>query len=96
VSSDGRLYSRPLPGGGYVAIESQPEAPDTPAVHALLLVERRADPARRLGHSPPVVAEAVAPDPEHALDALFAIAINNVEIARALQRWAKTKGDPEG
>jgi len=53
----------------------------------VLLVERRSDPTRRIGHAPPVVAEAVAADPAAALAALFEIAANNVEIARALQRW---------
>lgn len=143
MSDDSRLYERPLPGGGYVAIESAadvappppgaadpgtvgspagnagpeaassgaphpapeaaPEATPQPAsqaasqalpqpprestVHAQLLVERRADPGRRVGHPPPVVAETDAPDAQRALDALYAIAANNVEVARALQRW---------
>jgi len=89
--SDRRLYSRALPGGGYVAIESTPETPGTSPVHALLLVERRADPTRRVGHTPPIVAEATAADPDEAVEALFAIAANNVEIARALQLWQASR-----
>jgi hypothetical protein len=92
MPNDNRLYSRALPGGGYVSIESSSETDDESRVHAVLLVERRADPTRRVGHAPPIVAEAVAQDPGQALDALFAIAANNVEIARALQRWQAKKG----
>jgi hypothetical protein len=87
TGNDGLLYSRLLPGGGYVSIEATPEAIDSPRIRAMLFVERRADPTRRIGHAPPVVAETVAVDPQRALEALFAIATNNVEIARALQRW---------
>jgi len=87
MNGDGQLYTRPLPGGGYVAIESTRESADSPRIRAMLLVERRVDPTRRIGHAPPIVAEVVAADPQGALEALFAIAANNVEIARALQRW---------
>ena len=79
-------YQRSLPGGGYVAIESTRESASAPA-RATLLVERRADPIRRVGHPPPVVAEAVDTDPQRALDALSHIADDNVEVARALRRW---------
>jgi hypothetical protein len=92
IQGDGRLYSRSLPGGGYVSIESAPESSGSPHIRAMLLVERRADPTRRVGHQPPVVAETVAIDSQHALDELFAIAANNVEVARALQRWQSSRG----
>lgn len=87
--SDGedRLYRRQLPGGGYVSIESAPDGTDDASVRAQVRVERRADPGRRVGHVPPVVAEAVAPDVQRAIDELYGIAANNVEVARALQRW---------
>jgi hypothetical protein len=91
MNGDGQLYSRALPGGGYVSIESMPESADPSRIRAQLLVERRVDPTRRVGHAPPVVAEAVAADPQAALEALFAIAANNVEIARALQRWQASR-----
>jgi len=90
MRNPGRLYMRPLPGGGFVSIESAGTGPG--AVRAILIVERRADPARRLGHAPPVVAEATAENTARALDALFSIASNNVEIARALQRWRAVVG----
>jgi hypothetical protein len=74
-------YSRPLPGGGLVFIESAPDG-------ARLWVERRTDPHRRMGHTPPVLAWA----PE--ADALVQIAADNVAVARAIQRW-QAGGRPE-
>jgi hypothetical protein len=85
--SDSRLYRRQLPGGGYVAIDSTTGVSESARVHVQLLVERRADLARRAGHEPPVVAEADAADPTQVFDELYAIAVDNVEVARALQRW---------
>jgi len=116
VSGDGRVYRRPLPGGGYVAIDSTPEpstdkSSDKPndkstdqsagapkdgkpaIVRAQVLVERRSDPGRRVGHVPPVVAETVAEDVEHAIDELRKIAADNVAVARALQRWQARRSD---
>lgn len=60
-------------------------------MHALLLVERRADPIRRIGHAPPVIADVVDSDLQRALDSLVEIATNNVEVARALQRWQRAR-----
>jgi hypothetical protein len=78
------LYTRSLPGGGYVSIE----ATRTDVEYRLsLFVERRVDPQRRAGHAPPMVAEATGPDRERAVRQLVRIAENNVEVARALQRW---------
>lgn len=84
-----RVYRRPLPGGGYVAIDSAPKNASGTAVRAHVLVERRADPGRRVGHVPPVVAEAVATDVQRAIDKLSGIVNNNVEVARALQKWQR-------
>jgi hypothetical protein len=95
VIDDDRVYRRPLPGGGYVAIDSVPDATGDATVRAHVLVERRSDPGRRVGHVPPVVAETVAPDVQHAVDALTEIAANNVEVARALQRWQARQGADE-
>jgi hypothetical protein len=78
------LYTRQLPGGGYVAIEATRS--DT-EVSLRLYVERRVDPKRRSGHHPPVVAEVSGVDREQAVRQLVRIAENNVEVARALQRW---------
>jgi hypothetical protein len=96
------LYTRQLPGGGYVTIEAAPsEAPadatanatETP-VHGVLRVERRADPARRSGHRPPVVVEATGPTDDRVLDALRPIATDNVEVARAIRRWQLSRVKP--
>jgi len=78
------LYTRQLPGGGYVAIEATQQ--DT-EVSLRLYVERRVDPKRRSGHQPPIVAEISGVDRERAVRQLVRIAENNVEVARALQRW---------
>jgi hypothetical protein len=78
------LYTRTLPGGGYVAIEATRH--DT-EYRLSLYVERRVDPQRRSGHAPPVVAEVSDADHEEAVRQLVRIAENNVEVARALQRW---------
>jgi hypothetical protein len=87
------LYTRSLPGGGYVSIEATRHDAE---YRLTLFVERRVDPQRRQGHAPPVVAEATGPDREHAVRQLVRIAENNVEVARALQRWqAERPAQPE-
>jgi hypothetical protein len=73
-------YSRPLPGGGRVIVEQEPDG-------ARLWVERRTDPHRRVGHTPPVLA--LAP----AVDELVEIAADNVAVARAIQRWQANAGN---
>lgn len=78
------LYSRTLPGGGYVTIEAEPQ---DRAVHAMLCVERRTDPTRRSGHLPPVVAEVVDASETSAFDQLYPIAANNVQLAQRIRTW---------
>ena len=78
------LYTRQLPGGCYVVIEA---TRDDAEVSLRLYVERRVDPKRRTGHQPPVVAVVSGADRERAVRELVQIAENNVEVARALQRW---------
>lgn len=80
-------YTRPLPGGGYVEIDQtgDPKA----GFSARLRVERRADPHRREGHPPPVIAEAEGADPEVAFAPLHAIAASNVSLAQRIQRWQR-------
>lgn len=79
------LYTRPLPGGGYVAIDGESRGPAEH--HARLWVERRADGDRRDGHIPPVIVEADGADLESAVEALRPIAADNVSLASALRRW---------
>jgi hypothetical protein len=77
-------YSRVLPGGGFVAIDC---AADRARHHARLWVERRADPARRAGHAPPVIVEAAGDDESALLARLTAIAGDNVALASAIRQW---------
>lgn len=79
------LYTRPLPGGGYVVIEEV--ADGSPGYRARLRVERRADLARREGHPPPVIAEVIGARPQDALAELQAIAASNVSVAQHILRW---------
>jgi hypothetical protein len=78
------LYTRQLPGGGYVVIEATRQDAE---VSLRLYVERRVDPKRRAGHQPPIVAEVSGADRDRAVRQLVRIAENNVEVARALRRW---------
>lgn len=86
MSNDKTLYSRSLPGGGFVHVELDPQSP-TGAHRAYLAVERRTDPARREGHTPPVVASAEASTRQGVFAQLLEIAADNVAVARALLRW---------
>ncbi|GAC1318588.1 MAG: hypothetical protein NVSMB22_00600 [Chloroflexota bacterium] len=79
------LYSRDLPGGGYVAIEAIPR--EGPGYSARISVERRADPSRRLGHSPPVIAELQGDSRADVFEELYRIAADNVAVARGILRW---------
>jgi hypothetical protein len=90
------IYTRALPGGGYVAVESHPNGDAGSVVQ--LAVERRADPQRRLGHAPPIVAQVDSPTTarEVVVDVatpLVEIAADNVAVARAIQRWAAQRPD---
>jgi hypothetical protein len=78
------LYTRELPGGGFVAIDT---LTDSDGHHARLWVERRSDPTRRFGHLPPIIAECQADDADGALDKLRPIASDNLTLAREIQRW---------
>ena len=82
------LYTRALPGGGFVVIEATLVAgPVATTYHAALCVERRADPTRRSGHVPPVVAEARGGNPTQILEALYPIADDNEAVARHILLW---------
>lgn len=78
-----RLFHRDLPGGGYVAIELAASTGSDRMVR--VIVERRADRARRLGHRPPVLVEETW-KPERGFGELYRIACDNVAIARGLLR----------
>ena len=87
-----QLYTRALPGGGTVVIEDESSG-ERDGFRARVIVERRADPRRRAGHTPPVVAVASGASRDEVFRVLYPIASDNVEIARALRRLA---GRPSG
>jgi hypothetical protein len=80
-----QLYSRELPGGGYVVIEAL--APDGAIHRAQLAVERRTDPLRRDGHERPIIATAEGPTAEIVYNDLYRIATDNVAVAQCILRW---------
>ena len=78
-----RLFHRDLPGGGFVAIELTGAVSTERRVR--VVVERRSDRNRRLGHVPPVIHdEPWAPD--RGIGELYRMACDNVAIARGLLR----------
>jgi len=69
-----------------VNVELDPQSAS--GVHrAYVAVERRADPVRRNGHVPPVVASAEGGTRQSVFAQLLEIAADNVAVARALLRW---------
>jgi hypothetical protein len=82
------LYSRELPGGGFVAIDSLLRSG---ILHARLWVERRGDPIRRTGHLPPIIAECEAADASAALEQLQPIASDNLSLAQAIRSWQASR-----
>jgi len=79
------LYSRELPGGGYVVIEALPTEGGVHRAH--LAVERRTDPMRRDGHERPIIATAEGLTAEVVYDDLYRIATDNVAVAQCILRW---------
>jgi hypothetical protein len=80
-----QLYSRELPGGGYVIIEELPT--EGGVFRAQLTVERRTDPVRRDGHERPVIATAEGASSADVYHDLLQIAADNVAVARCILRW---------
>ena len=83
------LYVRDLPGGGYVLIEALDDS--DAAFHARVAVERRTDPWRRAGHTPPVVAELSGASRSGVYGELYRLASDNVAVSAALQRWQTSR-----
>lgn len=83
------LYTRELPGGGYVAIEALP--PDGEVFRARICVERRSDVNRRIGHPPPVIAEASGRSRSSVFTELYQIASDNVAVATGILRWQSSR-----
>ena len=86
------VYRRTMPGGGYVEVEL--DAPPAAAVSGAaaarvrgrVIMERRADPARRYGHHAPIVAELSGDDRDELVADLFRLACDNAALARSLMR----------
>ena len=92
MDSHGVLYTRELPGGGYVAIEAVGE--DAELFRARVSVERRTDPERRTGHLPPVIAEASGASRTTVFNELYQIAADNVAVASGILRWQARRREP--
>ena len=86
MSGPSILYVRDLPGGGFVAIDCASRPGNH---HVRLWVERRADPGRRSGHAPPVIAESAGADLQDTVAPLTRIAADNVALAQAIRRWQR-------
>ena len=86
------IYRRPMPGGGYVEVELDASpahvARDERAgpIRGRVILERRADPVRRSGHTAPVVAELAGDDRDELMADLFRLARDNAALARSLMR----------
>lgn len=76
-----RLFHRDLPGGGYVAIELTGQVSADRRVR--VVVERRGERARRIGHSAPIIHDEVWTQ-ERGIGELYRMACDNVAIARGL------------
>lgn len=95
------LYRRPMPGGGYVEVELDAAAGESPSrgtggpLRGWIVMERRADPGRRHGHSAPVVAELASDDHDELIADLFRLACDNAALARTLMRMEgeRQRGD---
>lgn len=80
------VYRRDLPGGRIVMLTID----ELPGGHVVgrLALERRTDPARRIGAEPPIMAEVRGPTRDNVLKALRVIAESDDELGRRLERWA--------
>ena len=85
MAEEAVLFTRDLPGGGYVAIESLPS--EAGLHRARVCVERRTDPDRRMGHVPPIIVTLEGGSQAELFEELYRIAVDNVEIARGIMKW---------
>jgi hypothetical protein len=88
TTSDARtIYTRALPGGGYVAIRAREvhRLFRDPICRGEIVVERR-DQKRRVGHVPPTVMTSEAHDVATLWRELFPVACSNTALARACMR----------
>jgi hypothetical protein len=85
-------YHRLMPGGGYVEIEVELiSSGDSTQPRGRLIVERRTDQGRRLGHQPPIVADVMHDDLDALMAELFHLAHDNAALARRLMQWQSAR-----
>jgi hypothetical protein len=77
------LYSRPMPGGGYVRVELVRE-PTAEHLRGRVVIERRTPTPAAPEEENLVVEEVEGDDPNDLVDKLFRIACDNAAIARRL------------
>jgi hypothetical protein len=86
------VYRHDSPGGRIVIITVDERDPKV--VVARLQVERRADPERRGVGEPPLIAEARGASRDAVLTELRALAADDDELARRLERWTAMQRRP--
>ena len=64
-----------------------------PMQRAHVSVERRADPRRRDGHRPPVIASAEGPTLAVVFQELYELVRDNVALARCIRSWQARRRD---
>ena len=85
-------YHRLMPGGGYVEIEIQPIVEgESRRSRGRLIVERRSEQGRRIGHQPPTVTEIEHDDVDVLIAELFQLARDNAALARQLMQWQSAR-----
>lgn len=87
----GALYRRVMAGGGYVEIVMESIDASTSRSRGRVIVERRADGERRVGHAPPVVAALEGSDVAELTAELFGLAQDNAALARGVMRWQSAR-----
>lgn len=88
------IYERQLPGGGFVIIEATPvrNLLGQRRYRGEVVVERRADNDRRVGHQAPVVASTEAATLGTVLHELFPVAHSNTALASKCLAAARQRG----
>lgn len=87
------LYSRPMPGGGYVRVEllvSEPGALAAERARGRVVMDRRTPTPATPPEEPVLVEELEGDDPNSIFDELFRIAHDNAAIARRVLRRGAT------
>lgn len=86
-------FRRTLPGGMIVLVSL--EMVSESVVHGILQVERRADPARQLFDTAPIIAHATGTSKDDVLRQLRALADDDAELAAQIAAW-EAEHPPQG